>query len=372
MRLKIVVLLALFASLLLPMATATAQSELPTAAVSMGDSYISGEAGRWMGNSPANRATRGGTDRAAYRRWFGYRYDPTRIYGDTYSSGCHRSDVAPINSASLNVDMSINIACSGADTGNVKSAASGGTSYRGEAPQVDQLAQLARTVNVEVVVLSVGGNDLGFANAIIDCVTRYSTSTRWAPNTCAGPQGRNVANRMPAAMAGVAQSIADIHAALAAAGDTNYRIILQSYPVPLPSGSDFRYSQYGWDRVFTGGCPFWNSDADWANDELVPQIRDNLAAVAAAGGAEFLDLTNALDGREACASTASHGPGSNAEWIRFVATGIGQGDAQESVHPNFYGQQAMGRCLQLHVAAGVGNYTCTNRPGGTPQQMDLS
>src|SRR5438093_13715370 len=70
-----------------------------TAIVSLGDSFISGEAGRWNGNSLNLFGTRDGTDRAA-RCTFGIfcSYDATRIYGSSYSNGCHRSDVATIKS----------------------------------------------------------------------------------------------------------------------------------------------------------------------------------------------------------------------------------------------------------------------------------
>ena len=163
------------------------------------------------------------------------------------------------------------------------------------------------------------------------------TSTRFAPNTCAETQTERANEEMLTMMRGVARAITDIHNVLEAAGDDDYRIVLQGYPTPIPSGDEFRYPETGLSRTFTGGCPFWNSDADWANEQLLPAIQTNLATVAAAFDAEFLDLSEALSGREACAEGAEQGPGPDAEWIRFVTTGITQGQAGESVHPNFYG-----------------------------------
>jgi hypothetical protein len=57
-----------------------------TAIVSLGDSFISGEAGRWNGNSLNIFGTRNGTDRAA-RCTFGIfcSYDATRVYGSSYT-----------------------------------------------------------------------------------------------------------------------------------------------------------------------------------------------------------------------------------------------------------------------------------------------
>ena len=54
-----------------------------------------------------------------------------------------------------------------------------------------------------------------------------------------------------------------------------------------------------------------------------------------------------------------------------MTTGLLQGDAEESVHPNALGQQAMGTCLRLMVKATPGNYRCTNTPGKGPAAMNL-
>ena len=152
----------------------------------------------------------------------------------------------------------------------------------------------------------------------------------------------------------VAGALADIRAVMADAGydDADYRLVLQGYPSPVPAGADFRYREGGWSRTTTGGCPFWDVDATWARDVFAPSLGDALADVAAAADAEFLDLSDAFDGREVCADDASQGTGVDAEWVRFVSTGILQGEIQESLHPNAYGQRALGACLaRVHDAA---------------------
>jgi len=104
----------------------------------------------------------------------------------------------------------------------------------------------------------------------------------------------------------------------------------------------------------------------------VPQISSNLALVAAAKNVEFLDLSNQLEDREVCSVHTSQGTGSDAEWARFLVTGLTQGYAQESMHPNAYGQQATGTCLRLLYAAAEGDYTCTNVAGASADTMLLS
>lgn len=349
-------------------------SSQPTAAVSLGDSYISGEGGRWQGNYASSSGNRGGTDRAAYRHKGVWHYDASQVYGSTGASGCHRSDVAEILSANLAVDARFNLACSGAVASNIFRSSNGGQWRNGEAPQADQLAAVAASNDVELIVLSVGGNDLGFVDALLDCIIGYNTSPSWWQNTCHDDQQANIDAKMSGAMADVGKAIDEIRAVMSDAGQAadSYRLVVQSYASPVPRGSDFRYSESGWDRTNTGGCPFWNVDADWARDSLIPQISGELAAVASAKGADFLDLSDAMEGREICSVSAAQGSGSDAEWGRFLVTGLTQGEAQESIHPNALGQQAQGTCLGLMFASPAGDYRCTNVPGAGPASMSLS
>jgi hypothetical protein len=346
----------------------------PSAVVAIGDSYLSGEGGRWEGNHASDYGDRRGTDRAAYRNRLGFwRYSQARVYGAS-ASGCHRSDVAPVNSSGIPVDQAINLACSGASTINLVRQANGGRSHRGEAPQADQLAALAPGLDVEMVVVSIGGNDLGFGDIILDCALGYLLSTSWWTDTCHDEQQAAADRAMADAMAGVGGAIDEIRAALAVAGHQpgDYRLVLVSYPSPVPSGDEFRYRQGSWSRTVVGGCPFWNSDASWARDSFVPQLSANLAAVAASRGIEFLDLQDALEGREICAAGAAQGDGPSAEWARFLSTGLLQGEAQESLHPNAIGQVAIGTCLRLQWEAGSGDHRCTNTPGSGPEAMVLT
>jgi lysophospholipase L1-like esterase len=340
----------------------------PTALVTLGDSYISGEAGRWAGNSAVPLGSRAGTDRAWRSSGLGS-YDATRVYGST-AGGCDRSDVAPALSNDVPVDARINLACSGAVTQNVFRASQGGTGQNGEQPQADQLAAVAATHDVETVVLSVGGNDLGFASIIQACVVAHATLSRCEPS-----QQALVDERMPAATAGVARAIDEVRTVLAAQGQPagSYRLVLQTYPSPVPRGDENRYAEVAGGRLGVGGCPIGNADSDWARDSLVPQISDALAAVAADRGVDLLDLSDAFAGREVCARTATQSTGTptaaTAEWARFLDTDV-QGYTQESLHPNAYGQQAMGRCYTL-LSAVEGSARCLNTPGRGPDGMYL-
>src|SRR4051794_24642652 len=99
-----------------PAAAHAAPGSGPSSVVSLGDSYISGEAGRWQGNSPDPAPGNDGTDRACRPAGSpGCQVDKASVYvGGSAANGCHRSDVAEILSAQIPVARRVNLACSGA------------------------------------------------------------------------------------------------------------------------------------------------------------------------------------------------------------------------------------------------------------------
>jgi hypothetical protein len=349
-----------------PAAHATRTSG-PTAIVSLGDSFISGEAGRWKGNSAVSTTDRAGTDRA----WTGTGYDPSLIYGATEANGCHRSDVAEVQSTTVSVQTKANLACSGAVTANIFRSSNGGQGQNGEAAQGDKLRYVAAVDNVKVVVLSIGGNDLGFADIIRACAQAYATRT----GPCNPSQQQAVNARRSAAFNGVAKAIREVRAVMAAAGyrSSDWRFIVQSYGSPVPRASEARYAELDPQRGGNGGCPFYDADLNWARNSLVNQISDGLRFVATSERVEFLDLRDSLQGREVCATASRQATltdppsGETSEWARFLTLNLAQGEIQETLHPNFYGQKALGRCLTLAVNAGPGSGSCRPAAGQGPE-----
>jgi hypothetical protein len=376
MFIGLAVVAAVLAAVMLPSRTDTSEAgptSSTTAIVSLGDSFISGEAGRWQGNSLNMFGTRDGTDRAA-RCTLGIfcSYDAARVYGATASNGCHRSDVATIKSAGISVNEKINIACSGARSVNIWRASQGGQSFKGEAPQADQLLTIAQQKNVKLVVLTILANDIGFADRVVNCALAWTLGL----GACNGSEQAAINSLMPAAKDGLRKSIDEVRAVMAQAGysPSQWRFVIAGYSSPVPAAANVRYS--GDDRWWTGGCPFYNADFDWAKNTATPFIVDSMRQVAAEKGVQFLDVRDALNGHEVChrnSSLVSSSPNSiTHEWVRWVNTGCCQGDAQESVHPNAFGQRAIGRCLTLIYAQTSGNWTCRNTPGGTFSQMTIS
>ena len=349
-------------------------SSSTTAIVALGDSFSSGEAGRWNGNSLNIFGTRDGTDRAA-RCTLGIfcSYDATRVYGSSYSNGCHRADVAPIKSAAISVNEKINLACSGAQTRNIWRGSQGGQAFKGEAPQADQLLPIAQQRNVKLVLLNITANDLGFSDHVIDCTVAWTLGF-----TCNAAEQAEIVAALPAAATGLRKAIDEVRAVMTAAGysTSQYKFVIQGYASPVPVGANIRYPESSWDRLTVGGCPFYNVDANWAKNTATPTIVNNMRNVATEKGVRFLDVRDSLNGHEVCHRSSSlvTGSGPNPvtkEWVRWINTGITQGDAQESLHPNAYGERAIGKCIALSYALASGNHSCRNTPGQDFNAMSL-
>ena len=341
----------------------------PTAIVSLGDSFISGEGGRWLGNGSEPLGTRSGTDRAAFGcdGWV-CEYDPARVYGSSEENGCHRSDVAPIRSAPVAVAEKVNLACSGARVANAWLASLGGRGHFGEAPQADQLVALARRDEVRMVVLTVGANDVGFGELVAGCALDWARSPEDEPVLCRDGAQADVEAALPRMERGLRKALRGVREALEEAGyrRSDYRLLTMGYASPFPAGRWIRYPEDGWSRLSEGGCPLWNADADWAAGEGTGSIVAAMGAAAAAVGAEFLDLRHALDGHQLCDRRARRvgpeGPSpASAEWVRRLS--FVQGSSRESLHPNAYGQRAIGACIGLVYASPHGDYACHGTPG---------
>jgi lysophospholipase L1-like esterase len=362
-------LTALFFAVLILLAAAPAAAARPTAIVALGDSFISGEGGRWAGNGSEPFGTRSGTDRAAFDcDDLGCDYDAARVYGASEANDCHRSDVAPIESAPIAVDLKVNLACSGAKARDLWPGAEGGTAHFGEPPEADQLAVVARLDRVRMVAVTVGANDVGFGELVAGCALDWARSPEDEEETCHRGAEQEIEAALPRATRAIDAALHGVRRTLRAAGysRSDYRLVAMGYASPFPEGRWFRYPEDGWSRLTEGGCPVWNADADWSADRATVDLGEALRTAASESGAEYLDLTDAFDGHQLCDKRAVRvgdaGPSPlTAEWFRRLS--FTQGSTRESLHPNAYGQQVMGTCLALLFTRPRGNYACSDTPG---------
>ncbi|WNV85147.1 beta-propeller fold lactonase family protein [Umezawaea sp. Da 62-37] len=370
-----------------PAAVATGRPQELTAVVSLGDSFISGVAGRWQGNAlrTSTYTDVHGTDRAVYACGNSVDascdYDARLVYGTSYNNaaGCLRSYSAEIQSVDIPVYRKINLACSGAETKNITT-----DPLKGDAPQADQLAALLPHYKVKLIVLNIGGNDIGFRGIIKSCIQAFILGQA----ECRQTQTTTLNDGIARSRTGVAAAIDKVKAVMRAGGytDNSYEFVVQSYPSPVPYGDQIRYAPTNLDRYQIGGCPVYDHDATWVRGTVVPAIGGMLKSTAAQKGVQYLDVDNLFDGHEVCAKRAQQASLSNwhkdpllghaAEWARFLdATDpFNQGDRDESVHPNYYGQHALASCLtaMYEYTGSKPNHVCLNVAGKGAEHVTVT
>ncbi len=348
------------------------------AAVSLGDSYISGEAGRWAGNSITPAGDKDGTDRACLPAGLACQVDKTRVYEKgTEDAGCHRSDVSEIHSAALPVAERVDLSCSGAVTKNIFRAAGGGQGQNGEPPQADKLLPVARGKDVKVIMLSIGGNDLGFAGIISACLQAYAgqdRSVRAQPAAEDRRQGapghdrRGQGDRRGPGRDGAGRLRA-------------HR--LPPDPPDLPVGGPAGVGDaLPGDRARSGPPTAVPSTTRTPRGRATGPRRRSAPSPRPPAGPRASRrstcstpsrATSSAPGRRAQNTPFSRPLAARAEWGRFLgASTVQQGELQEAFHPNAYGQRAIGACVTRAVAAAPGAFSCSGAAGLDPSALALA
>ncbi|GAA4808992.1 hypothetical protein ACFQ0K_03275 [Nocardioides caeni] len=361
-------LAVLGATLVAPLTSSPAHADGPGSGtpwvVSVGDSYISGEAGRWAGSSNSSSARADALGSTAY-------FDNASGTGEAINR-CHRSKSAEIHIGSG--VRSLNLACSGAKAATATgSDFKPGLDFHSGSQGVGQaraLQTFATTNNVRMVVVSIGGNDFNFAGIVQQCVQDFLLSPSWWKDYCyddSSVTSNFTSSNVSAVRSRVATALTNVRTAMRNAGyaDSQWTMLVQTYPSPVPGGAGFRYSQSGYTRQSTGGCGFWNADADWANNTALPTINNTVTgAIGQAGitNAKVLNLASTFNGRRLCesgvglyeevgvANWTSAGAVDRTEWVNQIRTVTTAGDSpyyiQESLHPNYWGQLAVRNCVR--------------------------
>ena len=148
------------------------------------------------------------------------------------------------------------------------------------------LQAFAASHNVKMIALSIGGNNFNFASIVQGCFQDWLLSPSWWKDSCnddSSLKANFTAANVAAQTAAIKGAILNIRQAMANAGyaDASYTILVQDYESPLPRGPGFRYGESGYTRQSTGGCGFWNNDANWANDSALPTINGAVRNAAA-------------------------------------------------------------------------------------------
>ncbi|MGV9884500.1 ricin-type beta-trefoil lectin domain protein [Streptomyces sp. NPDC003006] len=271
---------------------------------------------------------------------------------------CHRSPDAAIHRTGIPADVTYNVACSGAQTVNIRIG--GQKQYADELVQSDSLAVKARNTRIKTILLVIGANDdLQFAPVMTDCVTRYLLSQ----GACAGKYHDGWQARVDALVPKVEQSIRDLRTVMKDAGyqEGDYQLVAMGYPSPI--GPDFRDNPKFPGKPACGGLGY-DSDTEWGRNYAVPTFETGMRKAARNAGATYLDNSRLFHGHEVCMEDT---------WARGLYVDVSNpfppdsNSVRQSFHPNARGHAAFASCLtQLyesgHREAGCADPASTGSP----------
>jgi hypothetical protein len=265
--------------------------------VSLGDSFSSGEA---AGSYDADTDNKDGVKR---------------------SHKCHRSPRAWPRL--LGVTREHHLACSGA---KLRDLQQGQVNHApDDTGQIQRLAALAQGTRFDRVVVTMGGNDVGFGPRVRDCYIVGSVA-------CLNNLG-DIKRDLKALQPKITEQY---RAIMQAAGAP---LLVAGYPNILPAAN-----------VKTVRCSGWATKRDRHRAaELVQALDTNLHAAATAAGADFVSLADVLKGHELCTKES---------WVQKLHA-VPSRDQQQA-HPLEQGQLAMAVRVRDWLKAHQGACTPTN------------
>ncbi|WP_431934933.1 hypothetical protein [Micromonospora sp. RP3T] len=387
---------------------APAAAALPTAAVALGDSFISGEgAGGYAPVVDVNGVAQGfpGWSAANANAYF-----------------CHRSPNASLFRADLpGIAARFNLACSGGQPYDIANASASRAKGRQVAAQLDQLRSVARTHDIDLVLVGLGSNNSSFTFGSVaeKCANRFIADawTGWWEFWAylGGPVEQKpctdadlgTAAQFSAATAETTAALRQLLTTLDEVdADGQHRVVFQDYTNPLPYELDQSYwsedsrddtrdkfRALGAER-YAAGCPIHRASLapgqrfSQGLGTLVSSVRGTLAAEFPADDLVYLNVQRAFDGARLCESAGSpanalatpirlmDGPsgtfvaslsGYDKLDIQRIANACGTyfQTCQESWHPSAAGHQVLGRCLSGAAVTGARAVSCVRAPDGT-------
>ncbi|MEV8512004.1 hypothetical protein [Dactylosporangium sp. NPDC051484] len=387
---------------------APAAAALPTAAVALGDSFISGEgAGAYQPVVDASGVAQG---------FPGWSAPNSNAYF------CHRSGNASLLQATLpGIQDRYNLACSGGRPADFAAPSSARAKGRSVAAQLDQLRAVAQTHNIDLVLVGLGSNNSSFTFGDVaeKCANRFIADAWtgwwefWAYLNGPVEQAPCTADDLATAAqfaAATAETVAAVRQLLVTLNeidaDHHHRVVFQDYTNPLPFDLDQSYweadgRQDNRDKFrelgavrYAAGCPIHRASLSAGHlfsqglGTLVQNVRNTLAAEFPNEDLVFLDVQHAFDGARLCERAGSpanalatpirlqDGPSGT-----FVTSLSGKDKiaiqriantcvsyfqtCQESWHPTAAGQAVLGRCLSTAAVTPARAVTCARQPDGT-------
>ena len=271
---------------------------------------------------------------------------------------CHRSPDAAIHRTGIPADLTFNVSCSGAYTGNIR--VGGSRQYADELVQSDNLAIKARNTRIKMVLLVAGANDdLQFGPVMTDCVQRYLL----AQGPCEPKYAPGWQARVDGLVPKVEQTVRDLRTVMRDAGyaDGDYKLVVMGYPSPI--GPDFHDNPGFPGKLSCGGLGY-DSDTKWGRNTAVPAFERGMRRAAAATGAVYLDNSRLFHGHEVCMEDT---------WARGLFIDLSkpgtpdENSVRQSFHPNKGGHAAFASCLTQLYGSSLREASCADvNSSGSP------
>ncbi|MDI1462729.1 hypothetical protein QEZ54_17275 [Catellatospora sp. KI3] len=382
-----------------------ATAALPTAAVAIGDSFISGEgAGAYQAVVDVNGVSQ------PFPGW-------SAANNNAYF--CHRSANASLQQANLpGIAARFNLACSGGQPKDIASASNTRTNGRLVAAQLDQLRAVAQTNDIDLVLVGLGSNNSSFTFGDVAslCANRFIADawTGWwefwaylngpVPQEPCTDADLATAAEVAAATAETTNALRQLLTTLDQIdADGQHRIVLQDYTNPLPpelyssfweqDGRDDtrdKFRDLGAER-YAAGCPIHRASLapgqrfSAALGTIVSNSRTTLAAEFPNADLVYLNVQRAFDGARLC-ENANSPTGTLATPVRIQdgptgnpITSLSGYDkiaiqrfanacvtyfqtCQESWHPNASGHAVLGQCLAAAATTANRTLACVRNP----------
>ncbi|GAA1173997.1 lysophospholipase L1-like esterase [Kitasatospora gansuensis] len=226
---------------------------------------------------------------------------------DQIDTACARSsrNYPSLVNAALAPAARADVTCGGATTAHMTTTQSGSGG-----PQFDAL-----NADTDLVTLTIGGNDIGFADIIVRCATLGLFSANGAP--CKSSYTKSGVDQLSAKIDATASKIA---ATLDGIRQRSPRatVLVTGYPAILPDNGTNCFSTVSIAK----------GDAPWLRD-TEKHLNAVIAAQAAGHGARYVDTYTPSIGHDACKPTGTR-------WLEpLFASGAA------AFHPNAAGEQSM-------------------------------
>jgi lysophospholipase L1-like esterase len=268
-----------------------ASAQMPDIMISLGDSYSSGEGSR----------SKTAPD-----------WDKGKLGGD---GGCHRGPNAWPRK--LGVIAGWHLACTGAVIDDVIERGQKRTAPD-NVSQLQRLVELDAKLQIDVVLLTIGGNDLGFADKIKACFF--------------GHKCLRDLDKLDRELAALEPRLVDAYGRIA--DSTWGDLVVVGYPDILPDRSERdAFHNCGW----LGENPKRGTAEKSGVWHLQDGLERTIRAAAEEADVDFISIRDALDGREMCTR--------NSAINKITPSG------KDRVHPNAAGQQLIADTVQRGLEA---------------------